>query len=80
MYIYILPSSCFNLQIRTVKKIEKKKLKKKKKNIQFLQTLQIRTIQKKKWSWINEVLLWGLDLGALVDFVDIRGFGFITFA
>ena len=36
--------------------------------------------EEKKWSWINEVLLWGLDLGALVDFVDIRGFGFTTCA
>ena len=53
------------------------------------QLLQIFTVQKKrkkkreeekKWSWINEVLLWGLDLGALVDFVDIRGFGFTTCA
>ena len=37
-------------------------------------------VEEKKWSWINEVLLWGLDLGALIDFVDIRGFGFTTCA
>ena len=36
--------------------------------------------EEKKWSWINKVLIWELDLGALVDFVDIRGFGFTTCA
>ena len=69
--ICILPSSCFNLQIRSSKK--------------KVQLLQIRTVQKKReeekmLSWINEILLWGVDLGALVDFVDIRGFGFTTCA
>ena len=60
-----------------IKKNDEKKIEKK------IQLLQIRTIKKKeekKWSWINEVLLWRLDLGALIDFVDIRGFGFTTCA
>ena len=74
--ICILPSSCFNLQIRSSKKKQKK-----------IQLLLIRTVQKKEeeeeeknWSWINKVLIWELDLGALIDFVDIRGFGFTTCA
>ena len=36
--------------------------------------------EEEKWSWINKVMIWELDLGALVDFVDIRGFGFTTCA
>ena len=53
------------------------------KKIQLLQILQFRTSKKKeenKWSWINKVLIWELDLGAVVDFVDIGGFGFTTCA
>ena len=84
--IYILTSSYFNLQIRTVlKKIEKKWEKNKNFSIaansaNVYCSKKEEEEEENKWSWINEVLLWGLDLRALVDFVDIRGFGFTTCA
>ena len=43
----------------------------------MLQILQFRTIQKKKeeekkWSWINKVLIWEVDLGIVArDKVDV---------
>ena len=65
VYIYCLVLSLifnfvlFNQKIKN-KKNEKWKKKEKEED-------------EKKWSWINKVLIWELDLGALVDFVDIRG-------
>ena len=76
--ICILPSSCFNLQIHTVKKNENKKNSIAANSANLYCSIQKK--EEKKWSWINEVLLWGLDLGALADFVDIGGFGFTTCA
>ena len=82
IYIYCLVLSLiFNFVLFN----QKKKLKMKKNSVAANSAIlyyskEEEEEEENKWSWINEVLLWGLDLGALVDCVDIRGFGFTTCA
>ena len=79
IYIYCLVLSLiFNFVLFN----QKKKLKMKKNSVAANSAIlyyskEEEEEEENKWSWINKVLIWELDLGALVDFVDIRGFGFM---